>query len=54
MSALGTLTVPAVVCIIAGMTEGAVIALGTIAGRPSVMGPRSMRIRIRRGPSRAR
>jgi hypothetical protein len=54
MSSINTLTVPFVVCIIAGMTQAAVIALGTIAGRRVVMGPRSMRIRIRRGPSRAR
>ena len=48
------MTVLVVVSIIAGMTQAAVIAYGTIAGRRVAMGPRSMRIRIRRGPSRAR
>jgi len=48
------LTVLVLVSIIAGMTQAAVIALVTIAGRRVVTGPGSMRIRIRRGPSRAR
>jgi hypothetical protein len=36
------------------MTQAAVIALGMIASRRVFLGPRPMRIRIRRGPSRAR
>jgi hypothetical protein len=51
---MAVLTVEALVSIIAAVTQGALLAVVTQAGRRVFRGPMAMRIHIRRGPARAR
>ncbi len=48
------LTEISLVAIITAVTQGALLAVVTLAGSRAFMGPMAMRIHIRRGPARAR
>jgi hypothetical protein len=51
---MAVLTGPALVAIIAAVTQSALLALVMLAGSRASVGPMAMRIHIRRGPARAR